>query len=117
MARGGFPGGGNMNSMMKKVQKMQQEMARTQQEIEEKEFSSTAGGGVIEAVVNGWLKEKIKFSASIAFNTSIIYLALKEIFIPGPSISTFIVSSALPIFGLSEEILTMLSTNSKWIIL
>ena len=58
MARGGFPGGGNMNSM-KKVQKMQQEMARTQQEIEEKEFSSTAGGGVIEAVVNG-KKEVVK---------------------------------------------------------
>ena len=52
MARGGFPGG-NMNSMMKKVQKMQREMAKAQQEIEEKEFSSTAGGGVIEAVVNG----------------------------------------------------------------
>ena len=59
MARGGSPGGGNMNSMMKKVQKMQQEMARTQQEIEEKEFSSTAGGGVIEAVVNG-KKEVVK---------------------------------------------------------
>ena len=59
MARGGFPGGGNMNSMMKKVQKMQQEMAKTQQEIEEKEFSSTAGGGVIEAVVNG-KKEVVK---------------------------------------------------------
>lgn len=59
MTRGGFPGGGNMNSMMKKVQKMQQEMARTQQEIEEKEFSSTAGGGVIEAVVNG-KKEVVK---------------------------------------------------------
>ena len=59
MARGGFPGGGNMNSMMKKVLKMQQEMARTQQEIEEKEFSSTAGGGVIEAVVNG-KKEVVK---------------------------------------------------------
>lgn len=59
MARGVFPGGGNMNSMMKKVQKMQQEMARTQQEIEEKEFSSTAGGGVIEAVVNG-KKEVVK---------------------------------------------------------
>lgn len=59
MARGGFPSGGNMNSMMKKVQKMQQEMARTQQEIEEKEFSSTAGGGVIEAVVNG-KKEVVK---------------------------------------------------------
>ena len=34
-------------------------MARTQQEIEEKEFSSTAGGGVIEAVVNG-KKEVVK---------------------------------------------------------
>lgn len=59
MARGGFPGGGNMNNMMKKVQKMQQEMAKAQQEIEEKEFSSTAGGGVIEAVVNG-KKEVLK---------------------------------------------------------
>lgn len=53
MARGGFPGGGNMNNMMKKVQKMQKDMAKAQQDIEEKEFSSTAGGGVIEAVVNG----------------------------------------------------------------
>ncbi|MFR2715920.1 MAG: YbaB/EbfC family nucleoid-associated protein [Anaerococcus obesiensis] len=58
MARGGFPGGENMNSMMKKVQKMQQEMARTQQENEEKNLS-TAGGGVIEAVVNG-KKEVVK---------------------------------------------------------
>ncbi|KXA00081.1 MAG: YbaB/EbfC family nucleoid-associated protein [Anaerococcus vaginalis] len=60
MARGGFPGG-NMNNMMKKVQKMQKEMARAQQEIEEKEFSSTAGGGVIEAVVNG-KKELVKIN-------------------------------------------------------
>ena len=59
MARGGLPAGGNMNNMMKKVQKMQQEMAKAQQEIEEKEFSSTAGGGVIEAVVNG-KKEVLK---------------------------------------------------------
>ena len=34
-------------------------MAKAQQEIEEKEFSSTAGGGVIEAVVNG-KKELVK---------------------------------------------------------
>lgn len=60
MARGGFPGG-NMNNMMKKVQKMQKEMARAQQEIQEKEFSSTAGGGVIEAVVNG-KKELVKIN-------------------------------------------------------
>ena len=60
MARGGFPGG-NMNNMMKKVQKMQKELARAQQELEEKEFSSTAGGGVIEAVVNG-KKELVKIN-------------------------------------------------------
>ncbi len=38
---------------------MQREMAKAQQEIEEKEFSSTAGGGVIEAIVNG-KKELVK---------------------------------------------------------
>ncbi|MDU6547309.1 YbaB/EbfC family nucleoid-associated protein [Anaerococcus vaginalis] len=77
MARGGFPGGGNMNSMMKKVQKMQQEMARTQQEIEEKEFSSTAGGGVIEAVVNG-KKEVVKIKIDEDLVVAAINDALKK---------------------------------------
>ena len=53
MARRGFPGGGNMNNMMKQVQKMQKQMADAQQAIEEKEFTSTAGSGVVEATVNG----------------------------------------------------------------
>lgn len=54
MARGGFrPGAPNMNNMMKQVKKMQEQMEKAQAEIEEKEFSSTAGGGVIEATVNG----------------------------------------------------------------
>lgn len=52
MVRGGFPGG-NMNNMMKQVQKMQKEMQRTQEEIENKEFQATSGGGVVEATVNG----------------------------------------------------------------
>ncbi|MGO3018606.1 MAG: YbaB/EbfC family nucleoid-associated protein [Anaerococcus sp.] len=52
MAKRGFPGG-NMNNMMKQVQKMQKQMADAQQAIEEKEFTSTAGGGVVEATVNG----------------------------------------------------------------
>lgn len=58
--RGGFPGG-NMNNMMKQVQKMQKEMQKTQEAIEEKEFSSTSGGGVVEAVVNG-KREIVKIS-------------------------------------------------------
>lgn len=52
MARGGFPGG-NMNNMMRQVQKMQKDMQKAQERIEEMEFTSTAGGGVVEAVVNG----------------------------------------------------------------
>ena len=57
MAKGGFPGGrmtGGMNmNMIKQAQKMQQEMLRQQQEIEEKEFTATAGGGMVTATVNG----------------------------------------------------------------
>ena len=54
MARGGFPGGGmNMNNMMKQAQKMQQDMLRMQQELEEQTYSASAGGGVVEATVSG----------------------------------------------------------------
>ena len=54
MARGGFRGGApNMNNMMKQVKKMQEQMEKPQSEIEEKEPPSSAGGGVVEATVNG----------------------------------------------------------------
>ena len=51
MAKGGYRGGmpmGGMNQMqmMKQAQKMQQEM-------EEKQYEATAGGGVVTAVVSG----------------------------------------------------------------
>ena len=51
---GGFPGmGGNMNQLMKQAQKMQQDMARIQQEISEREFTASVGGGVVSATVLG----------------------------------------------------------------
>ena len=59
MAKGGFrgmPGGmGGMNqaAMIKQAQKMQQDMLKMQSELETKEYSATAGGGVVTAVVNG----------------------------------------------------------------
>ena len=56
MAKGGFRGGfGGMSqaNMMKQAQKMQQDFLRMQKELEEKEFTATAGGGVVTAVVNG----------------------------------------------------------------
>ncbi len=61
MARfGGYPGmgGGNMNQVLKQVQKMQSEMLKTQENIEAKEIEVTSGGGAISLVVTG--KKRIK---------------------------------------------------------
>ncbi|SDY91351.1 hypothetical protein SAMN05660462_01209 [Proteiniborus ethanoligenes] len=53
MARGGFPGMGNMGNMMKQVQKMQKQMAEMQKELEEREVEASAGGGAVTVKVNG----------------------------------------------------------------
>ena len=55
--RGGMGGGINMN-MIKQAQKMQQEMLKMQEELEQAEYSATAGGGVVSATVTG--KREIK---------------------------------------------------------
>ena len=51
--RGGYPGGGNQMDMMKKAQKMQQEILKMQQELEARKFEATAGGGVVKATLLG----------------------------------------------------------------
>ena len=56
MAKGGFrgmPGGMNQAAMMKQAQKMQQEMLRMQQELETKNYTAAAGGGMVKATVTG----------------------------------------------------------------
>jgi len=56
MAKGGFrgmPGGGNQAAMMRQAQKMQQEMLRMQEEMENKTYSASAGGGMVTATVSG----------------------------------------------------------------
>ena len=58
MAKGGYRGGmpmGGMNQMqmMKQAQRMQQEMLRMQEEMENKTFEAQAGGGVVKATVTG----------------------------------------------------------------
>ena len=50
---GGFGGGANMQQLMRQAQKMQQDMQRAQEELQAREFSATAGGGMVTAVVNG----------------------------------------------------------------
>lgn len=41
-----------MQSMIKQAQKMQEEMAKVQAELEEREYSVTAGGGAVEVTIS-----------------------------------------------------------------
>ena len=49
----GMPGGMNQAAMMKQAQKMQQEMLRMQEEMENKTYTAAAGGGMVTAEVSG----------------------------------------------------------------
>lgn len=53
--RGGFPGGmpGNMNNLMKQAQRMQRQMEEAKQELEEKQYTASAGGGAVSVTVSG----------------------------------------------------------------
>ena len=57
--RGGFPGGMggfggmNLNQLMKEAKKMQADMEKSQEELGQKEFEATAGGGAISVKVSG----------------------------------------------------------------
>ena len=48
-------GGGpaNMQSMLKQAQKMQEDMAVMQEELEAREYEVSAGGGVVAVKING----------------------------------------------------------------
>lgn len=49
---GGF-GGGNMQNMIRQAQKMQEDLARKQAELEEIVVSGASGGGMVEVSMNG----------------------------------------------------------------
>ena len=60
--RGGFNGGQmNMANLMKQAQKMQRQMEEKTKELEEKEFTATAGGGAVEVKISG-KKEVLKIT-------------------------------------------------------
>lgn len=46
-------GNQNMNSMIKQAQKMQEQITDLQNDIEERDFTATVGGGAVEVVLKG----------------------------------------------------------------
>ena len=46
-------GPGNMQSMIRQAQKMQEDMAALQEELNAREYTANAGGGAVTATVNG----------------------------------------------------------------
>lgn len=60
-------GPNNMNQMLKTAQKMQEDMAALQSDLEQREYTATSGGGAVSVTVDG--KHLIK---SIKINPEII---------------------------------------------
>lgn len=52
------PQGGNMQQLLRQAQKMQQDVARVQAELEEKEVTASSGGGAVSVTVTG--KKRVK---------------------------------------------------------
>lgn len=50
---GGFGGGFNMQNLMKQAQKMQEDLAKAQEELEDEIINITVGGGMVSVSMNG----------------------------------------------------------------
>ena len=48
-----IPKGPSMNDMLKQAQKMQEDMANLQAELEEREYDISVGGGAVNLKING----------------------------------------------------------------
>ena len=51
-------GPGNMQSMLRQAQKMQEDLAKLQEELDTREYTARSGGGAVTAVVDG--KHRLK---------------------------------------------------------
>ena len=53
MARGGGPGGFDVNALMKQAQQMQSEMLQAQEQLKDEVVEASAGGGMVKVKMGG----------------------------------------------------------------
>jgi nucleoid-associated protein EbfC len=53
VARGGMPGGFDVNALMKQAQKMQDEMLQAQEALKDEVVEASAGGGMVKVKMGG----------------------------------------------------------------
>jgi nucleoid-associated protein EbfC len=53
VARGGGPGGFDVNALMKQAQQMQEQMLQAQEKLKEETVEASAGGGMVKVNVGG----------------------------------------------------------------
>ena len=53
MARGGMPGGFDVNALMKQAQQMQTEMLKAQEQLKDEVVEASAGGGMVKVTMGG----------------------------------------------------------------
>jgi len=49
----GGGGGGNMQQLMRQAQKLQEQMTKTQEDLDAREYTAQAGGGMVTVVTTG----------------------------------------------------------------
>ena len=53
MARGGGPGGFDVNALMKQAQQMQDQMLQAQEQLKDETVEASAGGGMVKVKMGG----------------------------------------------------------------
>lgn len=53
MARGGGPGGFDVNALMKQAQEMQNQMLQAQEQLKDETVEASAGGGMVKVTMGG----------------------------------------------------------------
>lgn len=78
-------GGGNLGELMKQAQKMQENMAKAQEELENETVTAVAGGGLVEVVMTGKkrlvkvsLKKEVVDPSDIEMLEDLILVAINE---------------------------------------